>query len=421
MATQANRLTDTRVRNLQAKDRQYKFADGNGLFIHVLPTGTKSWRLRYFLDGQEKSVTLGIYPELGLADARRQRQARQATINQGIDPVQERRRNQAKEQADIAVTRAQRQVAQNTFEVIGSEWLESIGRGQAATTRLRRRRNLHEYLYPAIGTLPITEIKAGQIKAVLDKLTQDGLGETVRRVQQDCSKVFCYAVATDRAQQDPASPLQGLHRQPKVKHRPAVTSKAELAPILQRLHSFEGHPITVAVLKVLPLLFVRPGELRAMRWEHIDFEAKQWKFTTGKTNQDHIVPLANQVIEVLQALRPFTDKSRYVFPLQNNNQNPMQENTFIKAFRAVGIDPKVQSAHGFRATARTMLNEVLLEPVDIIEHQLAHKVRGPLGRAYNRATHIEHRTLMMQGWADYLDGLRTGSNVVQLPRVRANA
>ncbi|MBS0217732.1 MAG: integrase arm-type DNA-binding domain-containing protein [Proteobacteria bacterium] len=402
-------LTDTKLRSLKAKAKIYRAADTNGLCIEVRPTGAKLWRYRYRYNGKASMVPLGQYPAVSLADARIERDRMRAMLAGGANPTTVAR-----------VERAARvEQTENTFGAIAAELLEKrVREGLSAGTAKREKRMIEKDL-AGIAALPITVITAPVLLGELRKLERRGVVETAHRARGHAGLVFRYAIATGRASYNPAPDLAGALEQPQKQHFASVTEPARIGDLLRALYGYQGTPVVMAALKLAPLVFVRPGELRQARWADIDFGGAEWRYTTSKTGTPHIVPLSTQAWEILRELHPLTGRGEYVFPGIRSPRRPMSENTITAALRYLGFDGDTMTGHGFRAMARTVLDEVLGFRPDFIEHQLAHAVRDPNGRAYNRTAHLSERRKMMQGWADYLDGLRAGGNVVSIKSKKA--
>lgn len=401
-------LSETKIRNAKSKAKPTTLFDGGGLFLLVTPSGGKLWRFKYRFGGKQRLLALGIYPEISLADARRRRDDARRNLAAGVDPGAIRKAQKA---ADSAET--------ETFEVIAREWHTEFKanwtKGHATTIMSRLERDL----FPWIGKRPIKDIKAPELLAVLRRVESRGALESAHRIRTIAGQVFRYAVATGRAERDPAGDLRGALPQPGEKHHAAITDPKEVAPLLRALDGYQGGFVVKSALRLAPLLFVRPGELRHAEWAEVDLEEASWCIPGGKmkTGQDHIVPLCAQAVEILTDLQKLTGASKYVFPSGRSFARPMSNNAVNAALRRLGYDKDTMSGHGFRAMARTILDEVLQIRPDIIEHQLSHAVRDPLGRAYNRTTHLAERKNMMQLWADYLDGLRCGARVLPLRKV----
>lgn len=403
-------LTDTKLRALKAKDRPYRVADSNGLCIEVRPSGSKAWRYRYRYAGKASIVTIDEYPSMSLQQARAERDKLRALLRGGANPAHVARAERA----------AHADRVNSTFGTIGLELLAKRAKEGLSPGSVTRERRLIEKDLAAIASMPITDVTAPILLAALRKLEQRGVVETAHRARSHAGRVFRYAIATGRAERNPAEDLAGALEQPKTKHFASLTDPEQIGELLRALHSYRGSMVTQAALRLAPLVFVRPGELRAAKWADIDLDAGEWRYVTSKTKTPHIVPLSDQAVQVLTELQPLTRRSEYVFPGVRSASRPMSENTINAALRNLGFDSTAIVGHGFRAMARTVLDEVLGFRPDYIEHQLAHAVRDPLGRAYNRATHLPERRKMMQAWSDYLDTLReNGRKVVPMRKNRA--
>ncbi|TSA45991.1 MAG: DUF4102 domain-containing protein [Deltaproteobacteria bacterium] len=400
-------LSDTKIRGVKTADKQVKLFDGGGLFLLVTPQGGKLWRLKYRHEGKEKLLSLGAYPEISLADARERRDKARKQLANGIDPGAVRK---AQKQAETEET--------ETFEVISREWhmkfTPSWSPGHSATIMSRLERDL----FPWIGKRPISEIKAPELLSVLRRVESRGALESAHRIRTIAGQVLRYAVSTGRAERDPSADLKGALPQPKENHRAAITDPKEVAPLLRAIDGYQGHFVVKCALRLAPMFFVRPGELRHAEWVEIDLNEAVWNIPPQKmkTKQAHIVPLSSQAVEILTDLKELTGSSRYVFPSGRSFARPMSNNAILAALRRMGYDKDTMTGHGFRAMARTIIDEVLQVRPDFIEHQLAHAVRDPNGRAYNRTAHLAERRKMMQTWSDYLDGLKQGAKVLPMQR-----
>jgi integrase len=395
-------LSELKVRNAKPKEKFYKLTDGDGLYIHVTEKGAKLWRFRYRFGGKEKLLALGAYPEISLLDARQRRDEARRQLANGFDPGEIRK---AQKQSTIQET--------ETFEAIAREWhtrfFSTWSEGYAATLMSR----LELYIFPWIGKRPIAEIKVPELLAVLRRIESRGILDTTQRVRIICGQVFRYAVVTGRAERDPTTDLKGALPQPQKINRAAITEPKKAGKLLRAIDSYQGSFVVQCALKLAPLVFVRPGELRHAEWEEIDLENAEWNIPGSKMKmkEPHLVPLSRQAIEILTELKKLTGAGRYVFP-GRTSERPMSDNAILAALRNMGYAKEEMSGHGFRAMARTILDEVLQIRPDFIEHQLAHAVRDPNGRAYNRTAHLTERRKMMQQWADYLDGLKAGGKVL---------
>lgn len=392
-------LSDAAIRKAKPSDKPMRLFDGGGLYLEVAPTGGKLWRWKYRFAGKEKRLALGIYPEVGLADARARHIEARKLLDSGVDPGEQRK----------VAKLARLDRSESSFGAIALEMLAMRAKKNAKSTGVRNGRIVEKDLNPYIGDRPIAEITAPELLAVLRKMEKRGAVETAHRARGIAGMVFRYAIATGRAERNPAADLAGALESPQSEHFASLTEPAQVAPLLRALWDYDGSAVVRAALKLAPLTFARPGELRAARWADIDLDAREWRYTATKTGTAHIVPLATQAVEILRELHPLTKRSEFVFPSLQGKGRPMSENTINAAMRRMGFDSKTMTGHGFRAMARTILDEVLNFRPDYIEHQLAHAVRDPNGRAYNRTAHLAERKKMMQAWANYLDGLRTGN------------
>ncbi len=390
-------LTDSAVRNAKPRERAYKLSDERGMFLLVQPTGGKWWRLKYRIDGREKSLSLGTYPDTPLKKARERRDDARRLIADGIDPSAERA--------------ARRQQRAHTFDAIAREWYATKAPTWAPSNAEAVLNRMERWCLPVLGRRPIASISAADVLDVLRRIEQSGAIETAHRVRNYCSQIFRFAIASGRAERDVAADLKGALRSPTKRHYAAITDPTQLGALLRAIDGFEGSFVVRCALRITPYVFVRPGELRQMEWADVDLERGQWRIPGSrmKTGSDHIVPLAQQVRAVLSDLRDLTGEGRFAFPSNRTRVRAMSENTLNAALRRLGYTTEEVTAHGFRATARTLLDEELGERPDFIEHQLAHAVRDPNGRAYNRTAYLEERVRMMQRWADYLDSLRGDS------------
>lgn len=403
-------ITETKLRSLRPRASLYRVADSNGLCIEVSPNGTKLWRYRYRFAGKATMVALGAYPNVSLSAARSKRSEARDLLVKGMNPA--------------AHVRAQRSAtaerAANSFGAVAAEWFEQNAHRLTPGTLKRDRRVVERDLAPLFGDTPVADLKASELLAALKRIQARGALETAHRARSLASKLIRYAIATGRAERNPAADLVGALPAPTKEHFASITEPVQVGDLLRAIHGYTGQPATAAALKLAPLTFVRPGELRAARWADIDLEAAEWRYTATKTKTPHIVPLSAQAVAILQDLRPFTGNAEYVFPGVRSIRRPLSENTINAALRRLGYDSDTMTGHGFRAMARTILDEQLGYRPDFIEHQLAHAVRDPNGRAYNRTAHLAERRMMMQGWADYLDSLRAGAAVVPIRRGRSS-
>jgi integrase len=395
-------LTDTGIRKVKPETKPLKLFDERGLFLLVNPNGGKWWRFKYRFAGKEKLLALGGYPDVTLKEARERRDEARKLVANGIDPSENRK---AQKMANGGG---------NTFEVVAREWFAKYSSGWAKDHGNRILRRLERDIFPWLGEKRAGSISASELLAVIRRIENRGALETAHRALGNCGQVFRYAIATGRAERDPSGDLRGALPPAKGEHFAAVTEPRQAAELLRVLDGYEGSPIVRCALRLAPLVFVRPGELRKAEWADIDLEKAEWRFMVTKTGTQHIVPLSRQSIEILQEIKPLTEQGRYVFPSARDGRRPMSDNAILAAMRRMGIGKDEMSGHGFRAMARTILDEVLGFRPDYIEHQLAHAVRDPNGRAYNRTAHLPERRKMMQKWADYLDQLKAGAEIIPL-------
>jgi len=400
-----DKLTAIQVKQAKLPEgkKQIKLADGGGMYLLVKAAG-KYWRLDYRFGGKRKTLAMGTYSEISLKDARTRRDEARSLIAHDIDPSENRKaRNAAKVER-----------AENSFEVVAREWFAKFSPNWVPTHADRIIRRLERDIFPWMGGRPIADVAAPELLGVVRQIENRGALETAHRALGNCGQVFRYAVATGRAKRDPSGDLRGALPPVKGTHFASVTDPKKVAEVLRALDGYEGTLTVCCALRLAPLVFVRPGELRTAEWADIDLDAAEWRYTITKTDTQHIVPLSRQAVDILRELHSLTGHGRYVFPSARSAARPMSDNAVLAAMRRLGIGKDEMSGHGFRAMARTILDEVLGFRPDYIEHQLAHAVRDPLGRAYNRTAHLDERQGMMQAWADYLDALREGSKVIPI-------
>lgn len=402
-------LTATSVKNAKPTDKTQRLFDGGGLYLEISPQGGKWWRLKYRYAGKEKRLSLGTYPDTSLKEARERRAEARKLLRDGVDPSERRKQAKAERRTRHA----------NSFEAIAREWFETRSPNWAPAHADKIIRRLERDVFPLLGRRPITEITGPELLDVIRRIADRGAVETSRRALGNVGQVYRYAMATGRAEADLSRALWDGMPKAKGSHLASVTDPERVGEILRMIWDYPGTPSVAAALKLGPLTFVRPGELRMARWADLDLEKAEWRFTTSKTKSEHIVPLSRQALGILRDLQPFTGRSIYVFPSTRGNRRPMSDMAVNAAMRRAGVDKSEFTGHGWRATARTMLDEVLGFRPDFIEHQLAHAVRDPNGRAYNRTKYLPERRKMMQAWADYLDSLRESDNIVALRSKRA--
>jgi len=399
-------LTDVLVRNVKPAAKIVRLFDGGGLYLEVAPSGGKWWRLKYRHSGKEKRISLGVYPDISLKDARERRDEARKLIANGIDPSEARKAEKVQVVADA-----------ETFEFVAREWHKKFLPSWTPSTAETIITRLEQNIFPWIGSKPARVVTAPELLAALRRIESRGAVESAKRVRQYCGQVFRYAIATGRAERDPAADLKGALAPVKAKHFAAITDSKAVAGLLRAIEEYRGAFVTLCALKLAPLTFVRPGELRHAEWSEFDLDAAEWRIPGPKMKMRdmHIVPLSRQAVEVLKDLHPLTGSGKYVFPSERTASRPMSENTVNAALRRMGFARDEMTGHGFRSMASTLLNEKGWPP-DVIERQLAHAERNKVRAAYNRAEYLAERRRMMQDWADYLDALKSGAKVTPIRR-----
>ena len=399
-------LTDTACRQAKPQDKPYKLADGGGLYLLVSQAG-KYWRWKYRHGGKEKVMALGVYPDVPLAKAREQHTAARAVLASGADPMQAK-------QAD---KRAAKLAAANSFEAVARAWMDEHRPSITDSTHAHTLAWMENDVFPWLGKRPIAELDAPEILAVLKRIDGRGARHTAHKVRSKIGMVFRYGIRQGHCRADPARDLIGAIPSASTTHFAAITEPAKVGEMLRAFDAFTGTFPVLCALRLAPMLFVRPGELRTAEWADIDLDRAEWRYLVTKTNTAHLVPLSSQAVAVLRDLHALTGHGRYVFPGARSHDRPMSGAAINAALRRMGYDTRTEiTGHGFRAMARTILHEELGQKPEVIEHQLAHAVPDMLGGAYNRTKFIKERRAMMQAWADYLDVLRAGGNVIPLTR-----
>jgi len=396
-------LSDAAIRKAKPTGKPQKLADGGGLYLLLNPNGSKWWRIKYRYEGREKLLSLGVYPDTGLADAREKRDAARKLLAADIDPGFQRKAQKAVGEERLT----------NSFGVVANTWLEGQRRTLAAVTYEKAERNFRVLVYPWLGKRPVSEIEPPEVLACLRRIEAGGHHETAHRMKQRIAQVYRYAIAHGLAKSNPAADLSDALHPIASKNRAAITDPSEVGGLLRAIETFHGQFATASALKLAPLVFVRPGELRKAEWSEFDLDAAEWRIPGEKMKmrEEHVVPLSTQALAILRELHPLTGAGRYLFPGARDAKRPMSENTVNASLRRLGYDGDTMCGHGFRAMASTRLNEMGWAP-DVIERQLAHAERNKVRAAYNRASYLAERRKMMQAWADYLDGLRIGGKVV---------
>jgi integrase len=398
-------LTAVAIKAAKGRAKPYKLTDSDGLHLLVLPSGGRYWRINYRFLGKQKTLALGVWPDVELADARAKRDEARRLLAKGIDPAEQAKLD--KVAASVAAT--------NTFQAVADEWIAKIEREGLSPVTLKKNRWLLSFTFPPLGRRPIADISPHELLAVLRTVEVRGRHDSAKRIRATCSQVFRYAIATARADRDVAADLKGALTVPKVTHRAAITTPLEAGGLLRAIHGFEGHPVTIAALQLLPHVFVRPGELRFAEWDDFDLEKAVWTIPAHKTKMRrvHSVPLSRQALDVIAGIETDGALSSYLFPSLRSVRRPMSENTINAVLRRLGYAQDEMTGHGFRAMASTLLNEMGKWNPDAIERQLAHADNNAVRRAYTRGEYWNERVAMMQDWSDYLDQLRDGATILR--------
>ena len=418
MGRPIEKLSDTQCRTAKGKGKAYSLVDGGGLFLLVKADGGRFWRFNYRFGGLQKTMALGTYPETPLAQARKDHQAARRLLADGIDPMVERKKEKLVRQF----------AGETTFEGVAREWFGLARREWVDAHADRIVRRFERDIFPWIGKRPVADITPQEMLAVLQRIQARGAIETAHRARWDCSQVFRRAMETGRAEKDPTQSFSSAALEtPTTRSHAAITDPAAFGQLLRAIDAYKGGPVVRCALRLAPLVFLRPGELRKAEWSEFDLDAGVWEVPAARMKRPkaekqisggHIVPLSRQSIKLLRELEPLTGGGRrFVFPSPRTSERPMSDGAILAALRSMGYPSDVASGHGFRATARTLAVERLKVPAELVEMQLAHAVKDANGRAYNRVQWLEERTAMMQKWADYLDRLRAGGAVVAINQV----
>lgn len=398
-------LTDVAIRKAKSADRVVKLADEKGLYLRIEPSGSKLWRFDYRFAGKRKTLALGKYPDVSLADAREKLGEARKLLANDVDPNEARKANKT----------ARLGLDGNSFEMVAREWFAKYRPSWAKSHADKVIARLENDLFPWLGKQPIQEITPPELLRCLRRIETRGALDTAHRALQNAGQVFRYAVATGRADRDLSGDLRGALPPAKRGHFAAITDPDGVADLLRKIDDVPAGFVVKCAIRLAPLLFVRPGELRAARWAEIDLDKAEWRYIVSKTKTEHLVPLATQAIEILRELHSLTGEGEFVFPGARPNGQPMSGGAINVALRRAGYNTREQqTGHGFRAMARTILHQELGYAPEVIEHQLAHRVPDSLGAAYNRTKFLKERKEMMQRWADYLDRLKAGAEVIQL-------
>lgn len=401
-------LSDPSIRAAKPTAKPHKLFDSGGLYLEVSPAGGKLWRVKYRYGGKEKRLALGAYPDVSLKDAREKRDQARKLLATGVDPAAQRKAERA----------AGKERDANSLEAIAREWHAKQSATWAETHASRIMLRLKNDIFPWLGNRPIAEISAKELLATVNRIVDREAIESAHRVLQNCGQIFRYAIATGRAERNPAADLRGALPPVKPSHLAAIVEPKAIGELLRAIDGYKGSFVTKCALRLAPLVFVRPGELRNAEWTEFDLDAAEWNLPAEKmkTRTPHLVPLAPQAVDILRELNALTGQGRYLFPSPRSPLRPMSNNGILSALRRMHYATDEMSGHGFRAMARTVLDEVLHFRPDYIEHQLAHTVKDPNGRAYNRTMHLAERRKMMDAWAEYLDALKTGGNILPMSR-----
>jgi integrase len=397
-------LTDTKVRTTKPTEKPQKLFDGGGLFLLVTPTGGRLWRFKYRFGGSEKLLSIGTYPETSLAEARQRRDQASALLAKGIDPSETKKAQKAAGNQET-----------ETFEIIAREWYAKFSPSWASSHAKTTIRRLELFIFPWLGARPVKTITAPELLAALRRIEAKGALETAHRVKQVCGQVFRYAIATGRAERDPSGDLRGAIPPASGKHMATITDPKEIAGLLRSIDDYRGGIVTRCALQLAPLVFVRPGELRQAEWSEFNLETAEWRIPAEKMKAGavHIVPLSRQALDILREIYPLTGHGRYVFPSPRTDSRPMSSNAILSALRRMGYAKDEMSGHGFRSMASTLLNEQGWNR-DAIERQLAHAEKNRVRAAYNYAEFMPERKKMMQAWADYLEGIKSGAKIIPI-------
>lgn len=397
-------LSDLAIKKAKPQEKPYKLADEKGLYLLVQPTGGKLWRVNYRHEGKQKTLYMGAYPDVSLTAARDKRDEARRLLAEGTDPATAKQ--EAKQAAKIA--------ADNSFQAVARQWFEKNMTGKSESHRERTINRLEGDVFPWLGAKPVGEIKPQELLACLRRIEERGAIETAHRVRWSCSKVFRFAIAAGIAESDPAELVKEALTKPNPVAFPTITDPLRIAALIRDLDALEASPVVRTAARLAPLVFVRPGELRRAEWAEIDLEKAEWRIPAGKMKSRalHIVPLARQAVELLRDIQPLTGSGKYVFPSARTKGRPMSEAAVNAALRRLGYDQEEFTGHSFRKIASTLLNESHLWHADAIERQLAHGERDEVRAAYNYAEHLPERVKMMQWWADHLDQLKAGAEII---------
>lgn len=411
-------LSDPACKNAKPKDKPYKLADEKGMFLLINPNGSKYFRMKYRFAGKEKVLALGVYPETSLKEARDKRETARKQIADNIDPSEIR--SKAKTEKAIVIDRQQRIEngipLKDSFKEVALSWLDSTAHKVKPHTLHKKQRRFELHVFPVIGDNEISSITSPDVYKVIKPLIEAKGLETAHRTHAEISSVFAYAIAHGITSYDPAQAVAGQIPAQKVKHRAALTEPKDVGQLLRDIYCYQGTFVVQCAFRFSPLVFQRPGEIRQMEWKDVDLNAKEWRYFVTKTEVQHIVPLSTQAIAILNEIKPLTGNGQYVFPSSRGDGRPMSNGTISMALKTLGYDSSVMTPHGFRSVASTLLNEQGWSP-DAIERQLCHMPKDQVRAAYNRAQYLNERRRMMQAWADYLDSLKSGADIIPFRKI----
>jgi integrase len=398
-------LKEMTVRNAKPREKAYKLSDEKGLYLFIKPNGSKAWRLKFRFLGKEKTLSIGLYPDVSLSDARNARDNARKQLADKVDPGLSKQVSK----------RSAKDAAENSFEILAREWYIKFSPKWSPSHGERVLRRLEKDIFPWIGKRPIAEISAPELLAVLRRMESRGAIETAHRASQNCGQIFRYAIATGHAERDPSTDLKGAIPPSKKTHHASIIKPSAIGELLRAMDGYQGHFVTQCALRLAPLVFVRPGELRHAEWNEFNLATAEWRIPAEKMKMrvTHIVPLSTQAIAIIRELRALTGDGKYLFPSVRSSKRAMSENTVLGALRRLGYTSDEMTGHGFRSMASTLLNEQGWNP-DAIERQLAHGERNTVRAAYNYAEYLPDRKKMMQHWADYLDNLKAQNEAISL-------
>ena len=397
-------LNDTAIRNAKPTSATQKLKDGGGLFLYVEPNGSKRWRYRFQFEGKEQLLSLGVYPDVTLKEARLERDRLKDLINQGINPSEQRKALRATPDG----------FHPNAFEIVARAWFKEVEPTLSPKTANSTIQRLEKHVFPYVGKKDIKAVTAEELNNLLDRMIRTGVAHSAKKVRGLLGRIYRYGILTDKCKTETSYILKDKIIPHYEKHMASLTEPKDVRRLLQSFDDFTGSYPVQCALKLSVMWFVRPSELRTARWADFDLEAGEWRFTVSKTKTPHIVPLSTQAIALLNDLHALTGHCDYVFAINKNA--PMSDGTVNKALRRLGWNTQTEyTGHGARAMARTILAERLRVQPEIIEHQLAHRVPDTLGTSYNRTKYLDDRKRMMQVWSDYLDELKEGGKVIKMP------